>query len=112
MHVLYFDVMISMRKNEEWDRLNVLRFNDAQIQEDKVMRLFVKTFVKTCNSSLFTLVFHLLDHGFEDWRAFEALSAIYASPAEHYNVTIEQAHKQSLRRNSTCLYKTVNRLDS
>lgn len=52
--------------------------------------MIVQIYAEHCNSGLFKLKFHFLDHVEEDLTVFRTLSVYHASSFEHFNVHIKK----------------------
>ena len=91
-------------------------FTDPEIEEiDEMVKNFkrdvVTLFEPHCDSGLFTLKFHLLDHLCTDLRCFGTLAMLDAGPYEHFNHIIKMAYRKTSMRIKTRMDETVDRLE-
>lgn len=91
VHVLYPDLMLTMTKDDVSEGWNENKLIELQYKIEEFQSLLVRTFGEHCNSGLYILKFHLLDHVVEDLRLFGTLSVLDASRFEQYSVSIKQA---------------------
>lgn len=79
---------------------------------ERMVKQFRRTLLQTinehCDSSLYTLKYHVLDHVVEYIQRFGTSSVLHSSPYEHFNVHIDQAYKRNLQRKRTKTIATVS----
>lgn len=67
----------------------------------------MQTFSEHCNSGIYNLKFHLLDHVLEELKALGTLSVLDASSFAQYNVHVMHAYMQTLRIMDAWINKTA-----
>lgn len=106
-HLLYFKLMISMKKDDENEVWNELKISKLQLQIIKLKRLIIKSFGKNFNPCLFPLMLHLLDNAVKDLFVFQTPLVLNDSPFVVYIVTIKQAYMQTSERSNTFVKKNL-----
>lgn len=82
--------------------------------EEKVRALkreFVDRFYDHCDSGIYALKLHLLDHMVEDMRRSATLNMLDASPFERFNVYVKLANRQTSQRPRTHMTVTVDAME-
>ena len=103
----YSDIMVSVLFDQPrlgWTPEEMAKLSTT-VQEWK--KLVVEFFGAYCETGLFTLKFHMLDHMVTDIRKFGTLSVLSASQFEHFNTDIKKAVRQTSQRVSTRMDETV-----
>lgn len=54
----------------------------------------VRLFGDHCDSGLFTMKFHILEHLFEDYGEFHKLQFFAVAPYGHFNVVLERSYRR------------------
>lgn len=67
----------------------------------------VRTFHKHCDSGLYTLKTHVLDHIVEDIWRIGTLSAMNTGPYAHFNVHIKYGYKGALQGGGTKMMEMI-----
>lgn len=72
----------------------------------------VKLFRDHCETELFTLKFHLVDHLADDSWQYRSLSFVDAAPFRYFNLEVKQSYIVISKRTSTRMDETVRVMDS
>lgn len=65
-------------------------------------------FTKHCDSDLFTVKYHLLDHMGENIRRFRTLPVPESGPSECFNVHVRKAYRRTSQKGQTKTIEIVN----
>lgn len=71
-------------------------------------RVLIETFDERCDSELYTLKYHVLDHMLEGIQNFGTLSFLESILYEHLNVHTKQVYRITSQRTQTRMTETVN----
>lgn len=107
VHTMYSEIVNEVTGDGEYKIRSEEELVKLEERVKEFKRELVERFDDHCESGLYTLKFHLLDHMVEDIRKFGTLSVLDGSPFEHFNVHIKQAYRKTSQRRSTRMMETV-----
>lgn len=86
-------------------------FDSLKKRLKEFKKIFVDTVDERCDSGLYFLEYHLLDHMVGDLQRFGKLSVLDSCRYAHFNLHIKQTCERNSRRRPTSMMEMVNMIE-